>query len=197
MFHYSDFPGGSVYGSVKIREILLGLLPSSKIAAMKYRKLTLDELEELESEFTTFLATHGIPAEDWEKMKAEAPERCEKLIEIFSDIVFDKIMRRVDYLEHREERIIRIFKFEDEKVIMNGLRLEGESAIDFRKNQNAEQLMQLFRLSPGRLKIFTAEKKYTKERPLEIFSLISSGAQILKEDRLFQVIEELKRTQAG
>lgn len=162
---------------------------------MKYRKLTLDELEELESEFTTFLATHGIPAEDWEKMKQKSPERCEQLIEIFSDIVFDKILGKVEYLEHREKRIIRIFKFGEEKVIMNGLQLEGESAIDFRKDQNAEQLLQLFRLSPSKLKIFTAEKKYKKERSLEIFNLINSGAQILKEDRLFHVIEQLKGNQ--
>lgn len=159
---------------------------------MKYRRLTLDELKELEPEFTTFLATNGIPAEDWEKMKKENPDQCERLIEIFSDVVFEKILLSVEYLEYREDKVIRIFKFEESRVVMNGIQLDGDSAIDFRKDQDARQLMQLFRLSPDKLKIFSAEKKYKKERSLEIFDLVESGAQILKEDRLFLVIEQLK-----
>lgn len=162
---------------------------------MKYRRLTLEELKELESEFTTFLVTHGIPAEDWEKMKEEEPERCEGLIEIFSDIVFEKVLSKVEYLEHREKRVIRIFRFGEDKVVMNGFQLEGESAIDFRKDQNSEQLMQLFRLSPGKLKFFSAEKKYKKEKSAEIFQMLENGAQILKEDQLFQLIEQLKKMQ--
>lgn|GEM_PF-32581 len=166
-----------------------------KILFMRYRRLTLEELKELESEFTTFLVTQGIPAEEWEKMKEKEPEQCQGLIDIFSDIVFEKILGKVKYLEHREKRVIRIFRFGEEKVVMNGFQLEGESAIDFRKDQNSEQLMQLFRLSPGKLKFFSAEKKYTKERSLEIFQMLESGAQILKEDRLFHLIEQLKDMQ--
>lgn len=159
---------------------------------MKYRRLTIEELEELQPEFTTFLATHGIPAEDWVKMKGENPERCERLIEMFSDIVFDKILAGVEFLEHREAKIIRIFKFEKSKVIMNGLKIDGDTSIDFRKDQNSEQMNQLFRLSSGKLNIFTAQKEYKQDRSLEIFRLMQSGARILKEDRLFRTIEELK-----
>lgn len=159
---------------------------------MKYRLLTKDELEELEKEFVTFLAANGIPAEDWVRIKENEPAKSQELIAIFSDVVFDKILSQVHYLEYRQPDIIRIFRFGEEKVIMNGLRLEGKSAIDFTKNQDVTALMQLFKLSPGKLKIFTAEKTYQKDRLQEIFQLMQNGAQILKDDRLFSTIEQLK-----
>lgn len=161
---------------------------------MKYRILTKEELEELESEFVTFLAANGIPADDWVKIKENEPAKTRELITIFSDVVFDKILSRVHYLEHRQRDIIRIFRFGEEKVIMNGIRIEGSSAIDFTKNQDPVALIQLFKLSPGNLKIFTADKSYKKDRLQEIFDLMQSGAQILKDDRLFNTIEELKNS---
>lgn len=161
---------------------------------MKYRLLTRDELEELKSEFVTFLVANGIPAGDWLKIKADEPEKARQLVEIFSDVVFDKILSNVHYLEHREKDIIRIFRFGEEKVTMNGIRVEGQSAIDFSRNQDAMALVQLFKLSAGKMKIFTAEKRYKKDRLQEIFDLMQSGAQILKNDRLFHTIEQLKNS---
>lgn len=159
---------------------------------MKYRLLTKEELEELEPEFVTFLAANGIPADDWQRIKSEESSKSQELIAIFSDVVFDKILSNVHFLEHRQSDIIRIFRFGEKKVTMNGIRLEGKSAIDFTKNQDAGALTQLFKLSPGKLKIFTAEKNYQKDRLQEIFQLMQNGAQILKDDRLFSTIEQLK-----
>lgn len=159
---------------------------------MKYRILTRDELEELESEFITFLVTNGITGEDWIRIKAEDSGKSQQLIAIFSDVVFEKILSTVHFLEHRQKDIIRIFKFDEDKVIMNGIRVEGQTAIDFTRDQDATTLIQLFQLSAGKLKIFTAEKGYKKDRLLEIFDLMQSGAQILKNDRLFNTIEQLK-----
>ena len=161
---------------------------------MKYRMLTKEELEELEPEFVTFLAANGVPAEDWVRIKTEDPDKAEELIAIFSDVVFDKILSNVHFLEHRQPDIIRIFRFGEQKVIMNGIRIEGASAIDFTKNQDTGALLQLFKMSAGKLKIFTAEKRYKKDRLQEIFDLMQSGAQILKDDRLYSTIEDLKNT---
>ncbi|HLT93449.1 MAG TPA: DUF6495 family protein [Membranihabitans sp.] len=159
---------------------------------MKYRILTREELEELESEFVTFLAANGIPAEDWVKIKEKEVEKSQKLIEVFSDVVFEKILSTVHFLEHRQQDTIRIFRFDEEKITMNGIHIEGKSAIDFTKNQDTNTLVQLYNLNPGKLKIFTAEKRYKEDKLQEIFKLMQSGAQILKNDRLFQTIEQLK-----
>lgn len=160
---------------------------------MKYRMLTKEELEELKPEFVTFLASNGVPAEDWVRIKKNEPEKSMELIGVFSDIVFDKILSTVHFLEHRQKDIIRIFRFGEDKIVMNGIRIEGRSGIDFTQNQDTTALIQLFKLSPGKLKIFTADKSYKKDRLQEIFNLMQNGAQILKDDRLFTTIEELKK----
>src|SRR5690625_7148031 len=95
-----------------------------KILFMRYRRLTLEELKELESEFTTFLVTQGIPAEEWEKMKEKEPEQCQGLIDIFSDIVFEKILGKVKYLEHREKQIGRASCRERVVVTRGNVRVE-------------------------------------------------------------------------
>ena len=59
---------------------------------MKFRRLTNEELQELEKEFVQFLVSNTVTADDWEKIKEDNPERAEGLIEIFSDIVFEKVI---------------------------------------------------------------------------------------------------------
>ena len=83
---------------------------------MKYRRLRQDELESLEKEFVRFLASNQVTAEDWEKLKAGALEKAEKLIEIFSDIVFEKILSDVEYMEFQTPRDIKTFHFEEVRI---------------------------------------------------------------------------------
>ncbi|WP_236975225.1 DUF6495 family protein [Membranihabitans maritimus] len=159
---------------------------------MKYRRLRKDELEELKPEFVEFLASNQIEAKDWERIKKEEIEKAERLIDIFSDIVFEKILSSVHYLEQRSPGTIRIFKFDDEQITMNGIMIEDNTKIDFTENQTPEELIQLFKLAPGKLKIFTAQKSYSKDKLTEIYDLMQKGCLIVKNDQLFQVIEKLK-----
>ena len=62
---------------------------------MKYRRLTIDELKELEQEFVRFLASNTVTSEDWQAVKTTNPERADQLIDIFSDIVFDKVIDKI------------------------------------------------------------------------------------------------------
>ena len=76
----------------------------------KYRLLTLDELQELEHEFINYLILNGIEAKEWEKLKTEDKPAAEKIVELFSDVVFEKIFRKVEYLEQRNSKEIRCFQ---------------------------------------------------------------------------------------
>jgi hypothetical protein len=75
---------------------------------VKYRRLRKDELEELEGEFIKFLASNTVTADDWVKTKAETPEKAEDLLDVFSDIVFEKILEKVEYLEHKRPKDFRV-----------------------------------------------------------------------------------------
>jgi len=71
---------------------------------MKYRRLSSEELEQLQDNFIRFLAAQSITGMDWTTMKTANPERAEELIEQFSDVVIEKTLHNVEYLEYKEKR---------------------------------------------------------------------------------------------
>ncbi len=158
---------------------------------MKYRRLTLSELQELEKEFTRFLASHSVTADEWVKIKEESPEKMENLLDIFSDIVFDKILADVEYLEHKRTKDFRVYQFKDDKAVMFGLFIEGESDIDFRKEEDTSAMMEKVKASNASVKLFTGEKKYKFTKEMEIFKVMEEGALISKDDTMFNTLQSL------
>ena len=98
---------------------------------MKYRRLTSEELEQLEDNFIRFLAAQSITGMDWSKMKTENPERAEELIGEFSDVVIEKTLHNVEYLEYKEKQDMKMFHCQAEKIVMYGLFAEGATDLDF------------------------------------------------------------------
>jgi len=160
---------------------------------MKYRRLNKEELQELESEFVRFLASNTITADDWVKTKAETPEKAESLLDMFSDIVFDKILEKVEYLEHKRQRDVRVYKFYDDHIEMVGLMIKGETDLDFRKNESPEDMLIQLRVKGAGVQLFSGSKpfKFTKEK--EIFLLMEEGALISKDPSLFNSLSGLKQ----
>lgn len=159
---------------------------------MKYRRLRNDELQELEKEFINFLAANQVTADDWEKIKAEGNDKTDRLIEIFSDTVFDRVLEDVEYLEHKTPHDLKAFHFGEEQVAMNGLKIEGESSVDLTQQQNPQQMQQQLQLTGAKLKLYTAEKKYADSKKMEIFQLMENGALISRDGALFKSLEALK-----
>lgn len=160
---------------------------------MKYRKLRKGELKELEQEFVRFLAANTVTADDWEKLKTGAPEKAERMIEVFSDIVFEKTLQGAEYLEFKTPKDIKTFHFKKEEVVLNGLKVEGESNLDFTKQEvSPEQMLGQLKLSGAQLKLYTARKQYRQEREVEMFQLMEKGALISRDGGLFKMLEQLK-----
>ena len=61
---------------------------------MKYRVLNTKELEPLKDDFIKFLSANTITGEDWAKIKSTKPSQAHKLIELFSDIVWEKSIEK-------------------------------------------------------------------------------------------------------
>lgn len=158
---------------------------------MKYRRLAIDELKELETEFVRFLATNTVTSDDWVKIKAENPERAEGLIEQFSDIVFEKTLSNIEYLEFKTPKDIKIFHCEKEKITMVGLMVAGETSIDFSKDMPAEEMIQALKQSNAEVKLYRAEKNYKPNRKAELFKMLESGC-LITNDNLFKTLIRLK-----
>lgn len=160
---------------------------------MKYRRLTNEELAELESEFVRFLVSNTVTGDDWVKIKKENPERAEGLIEIFSDIVFDKTISKVEYLEMKTPKDLKIFKCNKEDIELMGLKVEGNSDLDFTQNISPEEMMAKLQSSDAKLQMYSANKKYKDDNRLqEIFQMMQWGS-LISDGKLFHLLRTLKK----
>jgi hypothetical protein len=141
---------------------------------MKYRVLTLAELAELEKEFVDYLVVNGIIADDWAKMKVEEADSATQIIELFSDLVFEGVMRNVKFLDVVTPKSIKTFQCLNDKMVLVGLDAEQGSSIDF----TSQSLSEIEKIAAGQLSVYTSEKNYTKIREQELFGLTEKGASI-------------------
>lgn len=145
----------------------------------KYRRLTLEELEELKKEFVDFLIVNGIAADDWVKLKDNETEKSDLIIDKFSDVIFESSMRKINYLEFVSSKSIKCFQCLDNEITLVGLDAEIDSNVNFNsKNWNKD-------LSD--VKVYTQTKPYKKGRELELFEMIQSGASITKGELFKQL----------
>ena len=159
---------------------------------MKYRKLTLGELNELKTEFIRFLVSNTVTGDDWQKLKVDQPEKAEGLIELFSDIVFEKIIKDIEYLEVRMPKDYRTFHCLEDKIIMMGIQAKGVTDMDFTKNEIPAQMVEQIQKSGAQLQLYSAEKAYKPNRGQELFRMLESGALISKDGEMYKTLLGLK-----
>ncbi len=149
-----------------------------------YRLLSLEELQEMENEFVNYLVVNGIAAEDWERMKNIEPAKAERLIELFSDMVFETIMRSVQFLEYREKKELITFQCLGDKLVLVGMKAEEDTDADFTSQEYIKKAMVS---PPDGLKVYTSEKKYQKKREIELFEMTQRGC-FITEGNLFKTL---------
>ena len=141
----------------------------------KYRLLNKAELESLQKEFVQFLASNSITGNDWELLKVEEPVKAERMIGFFSDIVFEKVLAKIEFVRKTDPTSIVCFRFEAEIIKMYGLVTDGDSEIDF---TNKEDVSKAILNPPKGLKVISQEKGYDKSRAEDIFTMIKSGCEV-------------------
>jgi len=142
---------------------------------MNYRRLSVEELLSLESEFVEFLVVNGITAPDWQKLKKEENKKSDRLIDLFSEVIFEGIFRKAKFLEIKTSQFIHTYQCLDDKIILVGLE-STDKAIDFLSKEISieEQVKQ----NCNSLQVFMTEKKYNKKREYELFQMTEKGCEI-------------------
>jgi len=139
----------------------------------KYRPLTPEELQSMESDFIKFLVLNGIAAEDWDKLKTEDPESAEGIMDSFSDVVFEKILRSTAYVEHVSEHDIYCIQCLVDKMVLVGAKSDG----NFNFNTSDPST-----IGGEGVKVFTTEKPYNGDRQQEIVEMLQKGYEISEGD---------------
>ncbi len=164
---------------------------------MMYRRLHRGELEELEPQFVKFLAAQGIPAEDWVKLKVTDVPRADRLVEQFSDMVFDDVLRRVTYLEERSAHQLLVYRCGAERIELRGLVLPAPvEGVDFRQNLPPAEMMAALQRANAAVKLAQAERQYKPSRPADLFRMLERGARISKTAELFDLLDAVTNSDA-
>ncbi len=156
---------------------------------MKYKRLTNEELQALEKEFVNYLAAAQITAGDWEKMKKQEIEKAEELIDVFSDMVYEKVIGKIIFLEYRDKKTLNIYNCHQEGIALVGLRVSESSTLDL----TAEDVLSQWNSNhDNAISIIKSEKKYVKDRGVEVFELLQSGC-LITDNKLFNVLGNIAK----
>lgn len=79
----------------------------------KYRCLNDEELRSMEDDFKAFLIINGVDTDYWQTINKEKPERAIELVELFSDLVFEKIVTSIVCLINIQPEVIHLIKKEE------------------------------------------------------------------------------------
>lgn len=154
---------------------------------MKYTRLTKEQLEELNQEFSNFLASQQIDKKEWDIIKANSPEVAEQELDVFSDLIWEGVLTNAKYLEHFAKNFI--FLFECTEVYMSTIIIKSlEPTVDFLTKPGLEWLGD--HLFTESVEIHRGNKVFDADRNLDIFKIIQQGA-ILSDGVLYQNIYEM------
>lgn len=154
---------------------------------MKYKRLTKEQLEALHQEFASFLAAQSIDKKQWDDTKQNNPNVAEEQIDVFSDLVWEGVLTKANYLEHFSKNHIFLFAcFEKEvkTIVLKSLYKE----VDFLKTEGLQWLSD--HLFTEKIEMRLGTKVFETHRNTSLFALIEQGA-ILSDGQLYQQINSI------
>lgn len=154
---------------------------------MKYTRLTKEQFEELHPEFINFLASQSIDKSEWDSIKENKPEVAEQELDVFSDLIWEGVLTRAEFLEHFSKNHIFLFQCFDTYV--NSIVLKSlVPEVDFLTKEGLQWLSDNMFTETIEMKI--GKKVFSEERNTSIFALIQQGA-ILSDGQLYQQINSI------
>jgi len=154
---------------------------------MKYARLTKEQFEELHTEFINFLATQSITGEEWADIKINKPEVAEQELDVFSDLVWEGVLQKAEYLENMAPQQLFLFKIKAEQMQLISVKVMDKTK-DITTADGYAWLQENF--MTDEVEFYTANKQFSNDRSADIFKLIKQGSIITKGE-LFRFFEDI------
>ncbi|WP_299224454.1 DUF6495 family protein [uncultured Psychroserpens sp.] len=154
---------------------------------MKYSRLTKEQFEELHQEFINFLATQSITADEWTAIKTNQPKVAEQELDVFSDLIWEGVLSKVNYLEHISKQQMHLFHCTEKDMRLIALKVNNK-AIDLTTKDGFDWFRN--NLLSDAIEFYTSKKDYSESKNLDKFKLIEQGAVITKGE-LYKYFEKL------
>jgi hypothetical protein len=154
---------------------------------MKYSRLSKEQFEEMHTEFINFLSTQAIDKAEWDKIKVEQPEIAEQELDVFSDLVWEGVLTKTEYLEHFSKNHIFLFHCFDtyvKSIVLKSLVPET----NFLTKEGLQWLSDNMFTETIEMKI--GKKEFTEDRNQSLFELIQQGS-FLSDGQLFKQVNSI------
>lgn len=164
---------------------------------MKYRRLSKEELKKLKQEFSDFLQTLDMDERKWATLNESQPTEADTLLDNFSEMVFDKALQAIRYLERKEPDQWEVLRVTDE-----GLEIITVQTLDTDKLDltNPDCIRELSTYDPGvqssLIRIAKSERKLEMPYRQEVFLLMESGFHAVDKN-VFRSLESLYLASMG
>lgn len=163
-------------------------MPSNiKRVIMKYARLSKEQFEALNQEFATFLATQSIDKNTWDVMKENNITETERQLDLFSEIIWERVLSQTQYLEHFSKNQIVLFHCL-ESQIKSYIITTLDDKNDFLTVSGLEWLVK--NLFEETVEIRIGKRDYNSERNLFLFQIIKEGA-ILSDGKFYNQLHEI------
>lgn len=153
---------------------------------MKYQRLTKEQLDALHEEFATFLATQSIDAQKWVEIIAERPSLAEEQLDLFSDMIWHRVLEKVTYLENIAPDYLFLFHIGEEAMHTIIIQILDKS-VDVTTKEGFLWLKD--NMLSDSVQIRRGSKQFGEDKLQDVFALIRQGAEITK-GILYRAIEE-------
>ena len=139
---------------------------------MKYSRLSKEQFNLLNKEFSNYLATLSIDKLKWNLLKKNKVN-VDKILDDFSDLVWDKVISEKVYLIHFSKKQVFFFLCDLKFIELISISINSEINL---KNKNIWKWItkNIFL----KMSIYFIPKKYLEDRNIEIFELIKMGSII-------------------
>ena len=154
---------------------------------MKYKQLAKEQFEALHIEFSKFLATQQIDVSEWEIIKKEKPDVALEELNLFSDLVWENVLSKTNYLEHFSKQNINLFKCEKNEIFRLVVQITKEN-FSFFNDKDFQWFID--NTNDETIQFLKGIKKYDQERSLELFDLIQKGS-VISDGKLYENIYKL------
>lgn len=140
---------------------------------LKFRALTPDELSELETEFKQFLIINELYDAEWRDLATKDPQKAQEFIDMFANIVLEKVYNKLPGLLQIGQDFITVFDFQDD--VWNFYHFQTTDA-KLLADCSPENFMKLLQNAWEHLSLHKGSKKSSEHKAEEVYSLICKGA---------------------
>ncbi len=133
------------------------------------------------------MATQQIDVSEWEIIKKEKPDVALEELNLFSDLVWENVLSKTNYLEHFSEQNINLFKCEKNEIFRVVVQITKEN-FNFFNDKDFQWFID--NTNDESIQFLKGIKKYDQERSLELFDLIQKGS-VISDGKLYENIYNL------